>query len=64
MCLLVKAENVAKKWRVTRDEQDRFAVESQKKYQASQQKGHFNAEITPITVKQRKGSYLLAVNHL
>ena len=44
------AENVAKQWNVSRDEQDRFALESQHKFAAAQQAGKFVDEIVPVEV--------------
>ncbi len=49
------AENVAGKWQITRDNQDAFAVASQNKAEAAQKAGRFKDEITPVTVKHRKG---------
>ncbi|MBI2978408.1 MAG: acetyl-CoA C-acetyltransferase [Rhodospirillales bacterium] len=49
------AENVAQKWQLTRDEQDRFACASQNKAEAAQKAGRFKAEIVPVTIKGRKG---------
>ncbi|SDU39204.1 acetyl-CoA C-acetyltransferase [Stappia sp. ES.058] len=49
------AENVAEKWQISRDQQDEFAVASQNKAEAAQKSGRFTAEITPVTVKERKG---------
>ena len=49
------AENVAEKWSVTREEQDRFAVHSQNKTEAAQKAGHFDAEIVSVLVPSRKG---------
>ena len=49
------AENVAKEWQITRDEQDEFAVASQNKAEAAQKAGRFDEEIIPYTVKTRKG---------
>ncbi|NMM45433.1 acetyl-CoA C-acetyltransferase [Rhodospirillaceae bacterium KN72] len=49
------AENVARKWQLTREEQDEFAVASQSKAEAAQKAGKFVDEITPVTVKTRKG---------
>ena len=49
------AENVAKQWQVTREEQDAFAVASQNKAEAAQTAGKFKDEITPVTIKTRKG---------
>ncbi len=49
------AENVAQKWQITREEQDRFAVASQNKAEAAQKAGRFKDEIAPVTVASRKG---------
>ncbi len=49
------AENVAEKWQITRDEQDKFAVASQNKAEAAQKAGKFKDEIVPVTIKTRKG---------
>ncbi|WP_275786107.1 acetyl-CoA C-acetyltransferase [Pararhizobium gei] len=49
------AENIAKKWQLSRDEQDQFAVGSQNKAEAAQKAGRFADEIIPFVVKGRKG---------
>ena len=49
------AENVAKRWQLTRDEQDQFALASQNKAEAAQKAGKFADEIVAFTVKTRKG---------
>ena len=49
------AENVAKQWQITREQQDAFAVASQNKAEAAQTSGRFKDEITPVTIKTRKG---------
>jgi acetyl-CoA C-acetyltransferase len=49
------AENVASQGQITREEQDRFAVQSQNRAEAAQKAGRFDAEIVPITIKGRKG---------
>ncbi len=49
------AENVAREWQITRDQQDEFAVASQNKAEAAQKAGRFKDEIVPVTVKGRKG---------
>jgi len=49
------AENVARKWQLTRDEQDAFALGSQNKAEAAQKAGKFKDEIVPVTIKSRKG---------
>ena len=53
------AENVARKWQITRDEQDKFAVASQNKAEAAQKSGRFKDEIVPVTVKTRKGDVVV-----
>lgn len=49
------AENVAREWQITRDEQDSFAAASQNKAEAAQKEGRFKDEIVPVTIKTRKG---------
>ena len=49
------AENVAKEFQITRDQQDEFALASQNKAEAAQNAGRFKDEIIPFTVKTRKG---------
>ena len=49
------AENVAKQYQITRDDQDKFALASQNKAEAAQKAGRFKDEIVPFTVKGRKG---------
>ena len=53
------AENVAQKWQITRDEQDKFAVASQNKAEAAQKSGRFKDEIVPVTIKTRKGDVVV-----
>jgi acetyl-CoA C-acetyltransferase len=53
------AENVAKKWQITRAQQDEFAVRSQNKAEAAQKSGRFKDEIVPVTVKSRKGDIVV-----
>jgi acetyl-CoA acyltransferase len=52
------AENVAEKWKITRDEQDAFAVASQKKTGAALAAGAFDAEIVAVPIPQKKGEPL------
>jgi acetyl-CoA C-acetyltransferase len=54
----VTAENVAKKWNVSRQEQDEFAAASQQKAEAAQKAGRFKDEIVPITISTRKGDVI------
>ncbi len=53
------AENVAEKWQISREMQDEFALASQKKAEAAQKAGKFDEEITPFTVKTRKGDIVV-----
>lgn len=52
----VTAENIARQYGITRDEQDAFAVASQNKAEAAQAAGKFTDEIVPVTVDSKKGS--------
>jgi len=54
------AENVARQWQITREEQDRFAVASQNKAEAAKKAGKFKDEIAPVTVKTRKGETVVS----
>ena len=49
------AENIATRWQITREDQDRFAAASQNRAEAAQTAGRFDAEVTPVTIKGRKG---------
>ncbi len=49
------AENVAAKWEIDREQQDAFAAASQQKAEAAQKAGKFTDEITPVTIKSRRG---------
>jgi acetyl-CoA C-acetyltransferase len=53
------AENVAKKWQITRQQQDEFAVKSQNKAEAAMKAGKFKDEIVPVTIKSRKGDVVV-----
>jgi acetyl-CoA C-acetyltransferase len=55
----ITAENIAAKWQLSRDEQDRFAPSSQHKAEAAQTSGRFADEIVPYTVKTRKGDIVV-----
>ncbi|KAF0202641.1 MAG: acetyl-CoA [Bacteroidetes bacterium] len=51
----VTAENIAKRWNISREEQDEFALQSQLKTEAAQKSGKFKDEIAPVVIPQRKG---------
>jgi len=53
------AENVARQWQLSRDEQDAFALASQNKAEAAQKAGKFKDEIVPVTLKTRKGDVVV-----
>ena len=53
------AENVAQKWKISRDVQDEFAVASQNKAEAAQKAGKFDDEIAAFKVKSRKGDIIV-----
>ncbi len=54
------AENVARQYQITREEQDRFAVASQNKAESARKAGKFKDEIAPVTVKTRKGEVVVS----
>ena len=51
----ITAENIANKWNISRESQDQFALESQKRADAAIKAGHFKSQILPIELKSRKG---------
>ena len=53
------AENVAADYKVSRQDQDKMALASQRKAIAAQKSGFFDAEITPVTIPQKKGDPLV-----
>jgi acetyl-CoA acyltransferase len=53
------AENLAERDQINREDQDRFALASQQKAAAAQQKGRFAAEIVAVSIAQRKGEPLV-----
>ena len=53
------AENVAKAYQITREQQDEFALGSQQKASAAQKAGKFASEIVPVTIKGRKGDIVV-----
>jgi len=55
----VTAENIAKQFGITREEQDEFAASSQQKAEAAIAAGKFKEEIVPVTIKGRKGDVVV-----
>lgn len=53
------AENVADEYKINREDQDRMALASQLKAVAAQKAGYFDAEITPVTIPQKKGEAIV-----
>ncbi len=53
------AENVAKEWQITREQQDKFAVASQNKAEAARKAGRFKDEIVAVTIKEKKGEKIV-----
>lgn len=54
----ITAENIAEKYDLSRESQDAFAAESQRRAAHAQDNGRFDDEIVPITVKERKGEFV------
>jgi len=55
----VTAENVAKKWQITREQQDAFSYASQQKAEVAQKAGHFKEQIVPVMIPGRKGDTII-----
>ncbi|HGM8797763.1 TPA: acetyl-CoA C-acetyltransferase [Streptococcus pyogenes] len=55
----ITVENIVQQYGLTREEQDAFAADSQRKAQLAIEKGRFKEEIAPVTIPQRKGEPLL-----
>ena len=55
----ITAENIARQWQLSRDEQDQFAVSSQNRAEAAQKEGRFVDEIAPVTIAGRKGDIIV-----
>jgi acetyl-CoA C-acetyltransferase len=55
----ITAENVARQWQITREDQDNFAVASQNKAEAAKKAGKFKDEIVPVTIKGKKGDTIV-----
>jgi acetyl-CoA C-acetyltransferase len=53
------AENIAARWQITREDQDRFAVASQNRAEAARKAGKFKDEIAPVKIKTRKGEVVV-----
>lgn len=61
----ITAENVAKQYGVSREDQDKFAAESQQRTEKSQKNGVFTEEIIPVTIETRKGiSKITSIMHI
>ena len=58
----VTAENIARQWQLSRDDQDQFAVASQNKAEAAQKAGRFADEIIPYVIQTRKGDVTVDVD--
>lgn len=55
----ITAENIADKFSINREEQDAFALTSQQRAQKAQENGLFEAEITPVSIPQRRGDDII-----
>ncbi|MDD4781312.1 MAG: acetyl-CoA C-acetyltransferase [Tissierellia bacterium] len=55
----ITAENVAEKYGITREDQDKFAVRSQNRAEEAQKAGKFKDEIVPIEIHQKKGAPII-----
>jgi 3-oxoadipyl-CoA thiolase len=53
------AENVAERWKISREEQDRFALQSQQRYQQAHEAGRFHDELISVTIPKAKNEFFL-----
>ena len=58
----ITAENIARQWQLSREEQDEYAVRSQNRAEAAQAAGRFDDEIAPFFIKGRKGDVTIAAD--
>ncbi|MQB22972.1 acetyl-CoA C-acetyltransferase [Agrobacterium tumefaciens] len=58
----ITAENIARQWQLSREEQDEYAVRSQNRAEAAQAAGRFEDEIAPFVIKGRKGDFTIAAD--
>ncbi|MDQ1197046.1 acetyl-CoA C-acetyltransferase [Agrobacterium sp. SORGH_AS 787] len=58
----ITAENIARQWQLSREEQDEYAVRSQNRAEAAQAAGRFEDEITPFVIKGRKGDVTISAD--
>ena len=58
----VTAENIASKWGITREDQDRLAVESHQRAERATQAGYFKDQIVPVTLQSKKGDVQYATD--
>ncbi len=58
----ITAENIARQWQLSREEQDEYAVRSQNRAEAAQTAGRFEDEIAPFVIKGRNGDVTIAAD--
>ncbi|WIV13105.1 acetyl-CoA C-acetyltransferase [Proteiniborus sp. MB09-C3] len=58
----ITAENIAEQWNITREDQDKFSLESQIRAERAQKEGKFKDEIVPVEVPQRKGDPIIVAD--
>jgi acetyl-CoA C-acetyltransferase len=55
----ITAENIAERFKLSREDQDAFAAQSQQKTEAAIKSGRFTDEIVPVEIPQRKGDPII-----
>ena len=60
MPMAITAENLGEKYGITREQCDKFSIQSQQRYKAALDKGYFAQEIAPVTVEGRKGAVVVS----
>lgn len=59
MPMAMTAENLGEKYGITREQSDRYSIQSQKRYDQALKKGYFAEEIIPVTVETKKGAMVI-----
>ncbi len=57
--MAITAENLGEKYGITREQSDRYSIQSQQRYDQAFKKGYFAAEIAPVTVETKKGAIVV-----
>lgn len=60
--MAITAENLAVKYNISREDSDKYALQTQQRWKAANDSGHFNNEMVPVEVKTKKGKQTMEVD--